>query len=105
MAGVAVVVGDVHHERDAHLTEVVEAGGLLGFALRLRKRREQHARQDGNDRNDHEQFDERERGRWRDGTASGSVREGAGRVHGGMSWGLRVQDASHVPPGPWVGKD
>jgi len=58
--GVIAVTG-VHDAGHAHLANVREAGHLRGLALRVTQSRQEHGGQDGNDRDDHKQLNERER--------------------------------------------
>ena len=55
---VAVVGVELHEQPD--LFEVVQALDAIGFRFGLGKRGQKHRRQDGDDRDDDEQFDERE---------------------------------------------
>ena len=55
---VAVIVG-VQNPRQAQLVQIVEALNALGFGLRFCERRQQQRGQDRDDRDDHQQFDER----------------------------------------------
>ncbi len=79
LAGIVPATGNVfpefipiHVNRQANLTEIIDAGNALGFFLRARQGRQQHRRQDCDDGDDHEQFNERkgalpEAMRWRGG--------------------------------------
>ena len=55
VAAVRILDGAQHD-----LLEVARAGNLTGLLARLRQRRQQHRRQDGDNRNDHEQLNQRE---------------------------------------------
>ena len=48
-------------EGQLELLQVVHAGDALGLRLRLGQGGQEHAGQNGNDRNDHQKFDEGER--------------------------------------------
>ena len=54
-----VIVACVHECRRADLFQIGLAAGGLGFVARLRQRRQQHGRQNGDDRDDDEQFNQR----------------------------------------------
>src|SRR5580704_1689024 len=54
-----VVVVQIEHQRNADLTSVGKAHGLLGGGLRLRKDRKQNGGKDRDDRDDDEKFDKR----------------------------------------------
>ena len=56
---VHVIVARVHGGRGAELFQIGLAAGGLGFVTRFRKSRQQHGRQNGDDRDDDEQFDQR----------------------------------------------
>ena len=63
VAGIGVfVVAGVHSKTDAHLFQIIQAGGLFGLGLRLGESGQQHAGQDGDDGNNHQQFNQSERG-------------------------------------------
>jgi hypothetical protein len=55
------IIGAVHGNPQPNLLEVIEAIGLAGFGFGLGQGREQHSREDGNDRNHHQQFDQGKR--------------------------------------------
>jgi hypothetical protein len=57
--GVVVIVG-VKLITDALLLLVAEALGLIGSGFRSRQGWQKHSRQDGDDRDDHKQFDQSE---------------------------------------------
>jgi len=59
----AVGIIRVQDKGDANLPGVTDAFGALRFGFGARKRRQKHCRQNGNDRNHHQQFDKRERKR------------------------------------------
>jgi hypothetical protein len=54
-----VVVGGVHHDAEADVLGVGEAGDLLSRSLGLGEHREQDGGQDRDDRDDDEEFDKR----------------------------------------------
>jgi len=56
-----IVVGGVHHARQADLLEVADVARLLGRLLGLGKHGEEDGSQDGDDRNHHQKFDESKR--------------------------------------------
>ena len=58
---VVVLVG-VEQERERQLLRVVHAGDALALRLRLGEGRQEHARQDGDDGDDHQQLDQGETG-------------------------------------------
>ena len=60
----AGVVLDGDGEGYIDLTKIVFAGGTARFFFRGGEGREQKSSEDGDDRDDHEQFDEREGGRF-----------------------------------------
>jgi len=55
-----IVVLDVQLERDADLMEVAQARGGAGAALGPAQDRQEEASQDGDDRDHHQKFDQRE---------------------------------------------
>jgi hypothetical protein len=55
---VVVVVAGVNYHADADLAEIVHARSFQGPLLGARQRWEQHRREDGNNRNDHQKFDQ-----------------------------------------------
>ena len=55
-----VIVHRVHGENQAELFHVAAAFDFLRFCFRFAQRRQQHTGEDGDDRDDHEQFDEGE---------------------------------------------
>src|SRR5262249_4576676 len=50
----------VKMEADLQLPKIVQASDVLRLHLRARQRRQQQRRKDGDDRNDHEELDQRE---------------------------------------------
>ena len=58
-----VVVILIHEEGIAPLLDVVQATYGFGLFFRLGERRQQHGRENGDDGDDHQQFNEREGGR------------------------------------------
>src|SRR5258705_12541153 len=54
------LVVEVHGDRQADLAEVAFAGHIAGGVPRLCERGEEQADQDGDDRDDHQQLDQRE---------------------------------------------
>jgi hypothetical protein len=50
----------IHQPGNLQLALVVEAGGLLAGGFGLAQHRQEHGGQNGNNRNHHQQFDERE---------------------------------------------
>ena len=60
VAELVVVVLGVHHDRETHLLDVAQAGGLARFLTRAGEDGEQDGRQDRDDRDDDQQLDERE---------------------------------------------
>ena len=57
----AVVVVHIHTHGQAELAEIIVAGNSPARLLGLAQSRQQHRRQNGDDGDDHEQFDQRER--------------------------------------------
>lgn len=55
-------IGEIHVVGEADLLQVADAFDGVGFCFRFRKRRQEHARKDGDDRDYDEQFDEGESG-------------------------------------------
>ena len=55
-----VVVAQIHEEGQADLFEVVQADGLLAFLFGPAQCRQQECGEDGNDGDDHQQFNQRE---------------------------------------------
>ena len=55
-----IVVIQIHVEREPPLPEVAETGDAVGLFLGLGQRRQKHGRQNGDDGDDHQQFDQRE---------------------------------------------
>src|SRR5438876_2249556 len=60
-ARVLSVVLHIHHRRDAQLAHAVEASSLLSFCFRFAQCRQQETGQDGDDRDDHQEFNQRKR--------------------------------------------
>ncbi len=59
--GQLLLVGvGVHPQGDAQLLEIAQAGGRTGLGLRLGQGRQQHGRQDPDDRDDDQEFDQGE---------------------------------------------
>ena len=56
---VTVIIPGIRDPGQHQLLAIVEAGDACCFALGLGQGGEEHASQDGDDRNDHQQFDER----------------------------------------------
>ena len=56
-----IVVARIHRHGEHDLLGVVEIDGVLRFVLRFRESREEHARQNRNNRDHNEQLNERER--------------------------------------------
>ena len=57
----AMVVVHIHAHGQAELTEIIVAGDSLARLFGLAQGRQQHRRQNGDDGDDHKQFDQRER--------------------------------------------
>ena len=55
-----LVIIHIHDDRQPHLLEIADALGRQCLLLGFGKSRQEHARQDGNDGDDHQQFDEGE---------------------------------------------
>src|SRR5439155_2387788 len=55
-----LVVVSIYEGCEAHLSEVVQAGRLLGHLFRARQRGQEHAGQNGDNRYYHQQFDKGE---------------------------------------------
>ena len=58
--GLVIVIGGIDHVGNGELSKVVQACRAVGCRFRLGKRWHEHARQNGNDGDDHQQLDERE---------------------------------------------
>ena len=54
-----VVVADVVQKREADLLQIVDADDVLALGLGFGQRGQEHRRQNGDDRDHHQQFDER----------------------------------------------
>ena len=55
-----VIVADIKHKTKAQLLEVIQTIDLLRLLLRSGQCRQQHGGQNGDDGDDHQQFDQRE---------------------------------------------
>ena len=57
-----VLIIAIHVPAELELAIIIEAGDLLPLGFGLTQGRQQHGGENGDDGNDHQQFDERERG-------------------------------------------
>src|SRR5688572_2420252 len=84
----------IHDRREADLLLVVQTFCLLRLRLRLRQRRQEHSREDRNNRNHHQQFDQRKPTHSRTANGTGGEKLDAFHIRG---FHLSIQEFHRLP--------